>query len=60
MVLLTLGVNIRALNGLGDGLGNLLRSVLYGVTYDTSETLLWLTVFIITVGFTLWVTMRYV
>ena len=50
-VLLTIGLIVPAY----DGLGKSLRLALYGEKYNGVESLLWLTLFIIVFGFTLWV-----
>lgn len=50
-ILVTIGLCIPAF----DVLEQLLRSVLYGEKYNGVESLLWLTLFIIVFGFTLWV-----
>lgn len=42
-----------------DGLGKLLRSTLYGEKYNGVESLLWLILFIVVFGFTLWIVAFY-
>lgn len=42
-----------------DGLGKLLRSALYGEKYNGVESLLWLILFIVVFGFTLWIVAFY-
>lgn len=49
-VLLTIGLCVPAY----DGLGKLLRLALYGERYSGIESLLWLILFIVVFGFTLW------
>ena len=60
VLLSTLVLSIRAFDVLGDSLGNLLRSVLYGVPYDSNETVIWLILFIVAIGFTLWSMITYI
>lgn len=50
-VLLTIGLCVPAY----DGLGKLLRLALYGERYSGIESLLWLILFIVVFGFTLWI-----
>lgn len=54
-VLLTIGLCVPAY----DGLGKLLRLALYGEKYNGVESLLWLTLFIVVLGFTLWIVAFY-
>lgn len=54
-VLLTIGLCVPAY----DGLGKLLRLALYGERYNGIETVLWLILFIVVFGFTLWVVAFY-
>lgn len=54
-VLLTIGLCVPAY----DGLGKLLRSVLYGERCNGIENLLWLILFIVVFGFTLWIVAFY-
>lgn len=54
-VLLTMGLCVPAY----DGLGKLLRSALYGERYNGIESLLWLILFIVVFGFTLWIVAFY-
>ena len=54
-VLLTIGLCIPAY----DGLGKLLRLALYGERYSGIESLLWLILFIVVFGFTLWMVAFY-
>lgn len=54
-VLLTIGLCVPAY----DGLGKLLRLALYGERYSGIESLLWLTLFIVVLGFTLWIVAFY-
>lgn len=54
-VLLTVGLCVPAY----DGLGKLLRLALYGEKYNGIETVLWLILFIVVFGFTIWVVAFY-
>lgn len=54
-VLLTIGLCVPAY----DGLGKLLRLALYGERYNGIESLLWLILFIVVFGFTLWIVAFY-
>jgi hypothetical protein len=54
-VLLTIGLCVPAY----DGLGKLLRLALYGERYSGIESLLWLILFIVVFGFTLWIVAFY-
>lgn len=54
-VLLTIGLCVPAYNGLG----KLLRLALYGERYSGIESLLWLILFIVVFGFTLWIVAFY-
>lgn len=54
-VLLTIGLCVPAY----DGLGKLLRLALYGESYNGIESLLWLILFIVVFGFTLWIVAFY-
>lgn len=54
-VLLTIGLIVPA----SDGLGKSLRLALYGEKYNGVESLLWLTLFIVVLGFTLWIVAFY-
>lgn len=54
-VLLTIGLCVPAY----DGLGKLLRLALYGERYSGIESLLWLILFIVVFGFTLWMVAFY-
>ena len=54
-VLLTMGLCVPAY----DGLGKLLRSALCGEIYNGIESLLWLILFIVVFGFTLWMVAFY-
>lgn len=54
-VLLTIGLFVPAY----DGLGKLLRLALYGERYNGIESLLWLILFIVVFGFTLWIVAFY-
>lgn len=54
-VLLTIGLCVPAY----DGLGKLLRLALYGERYNGIESLLWLILFIVVFGFTLWMVAFY-
>lgn len=54
-VLLTIGLIVPAY----DGLGKSLRLALYGEKYNGVESLLWLTLFIVVLGFTLLVVVVY-
>jgi hypothetical protein len=54
-VLLTIGLIVQAY----DGLGKSLRLALYGEKYNGVESLLWLTLFIVVLGFTLLVVAVY-
>ena len=54
-VLLNIGLCVPAY----DGLGKLLRLALYGEKYNGVWSLLWLTLFIVVVGFTLWMVAFY-
>lgn len=54
-VLLTIGLCVPAY----DSLGKLLRLALYGERYNGIETVLWLILFIVVSGFTLWVVAFY-
>lgn len=54
-VLLTVGLCVPAY----DSLGKLLRLALYGEKYNRVESLLWLILFIVVFGFTLWVVAFY-
>lgn len=54
-VLLNIGLCVPAY----DGLGKLLRLALYGEKYNGVWSLLWLTLFIVVVGFTLWIVALY-
>ena len=54
-VLLTMGLCVPAY----DSLGKLLRLALYGERYNGIETVLWLILFIVVFGFTLWVVAFY-
>lgn len=54
-VLLTMGLCVPAY----DGLGKLLRSALCGERYNGIESLLWLILFIVVFGFTLWIVAFY-
>lgn len=54
-VLLTMGLCVPAY----DSLGKLLRLALYGERYNGIETVLWLILFIVVLGFTLWVVAFY-
>ena len=53
--LLTIGLCVPAY----DGLGKLLRLALYGERYSGIESLLWLILFIVVFGFTLWMVALY-
>lgn len=55
-ILLTIALCIPAF----DGLGELLRSVLYGEKYNGVGGVLWLALYIIVVAFTLWLIMTYI
>lgn len=54
-VLLTIGLIVPAY----DGLGKSLRLALYGEKYNGVESLLWLILFIVVFGFTLWIVAFY-
>ena len=54
-VLLTIGLFVPAY----DGLGKLLRLALYGERYNGIESLLWIILFIVVFGFTLWIVAFY-
>lgn len=54
-VLLTIGLCVPAY----DGLGKLLSLALYGESYNGIESLLWLILFIVVFGFTLWIVAFY-
>lgn len=54
-VLLTMGLCVPAY----DGLSKLLRLALYGEKYNGIETVLWLILFIVVSGFTLWIVAFY-
>lgn len=54
-VLLTIGLCVPAY----DGLGKLLRLALYGERYNGIESLLWLILYIVVCGFTLWIVAFY-
>ena len=54
-VLLTMGLCVPAY----DGLSKLLRLALYGERYSGIESLLWLILFIVVFGFTLWIVAFY-
>ena len=54
-MLLTLGLLVPAY----DGLGKLLRLALYGEKYNGVESLLWLILFMVVFGFTLWIVAFY-
>ena len=54
-VLLNIGLCVPAY----DGLGKLLRLALYGEKYNGIESLLWLILFIVVFGFTLWIVAFY-
>lgn len=54
-VLLTIGLCVPAY----DGLGKLLRLALYGERYNGIESSLWLILFIVVFGFTLWIVAFY-
>lgn len=54
-MLLTVGLLVPAY----DGLGKLLRLALYGERYNGIESLLWLILFIVVFGFTLWIVAFY-
>lgn len=55
-ILLAIGLCIPAFAGLGE----LLRSVLYGEKYHGVEGALWLALYIIVIAFTLWLIMTYI
>lgn len=54
-MLLTVGLLVPAY----DGLGKLLRLALYGEKYNGVESLLWLILFMVVFGFTLWIVAFY-
>jgi hypothetical protein len=54
-VLLTVGLLVPAY----DGLGKLLRLALYGEKYNVVDSLLWLILFMVVFGFTLWIVAFY-
>lgn len=54
--LLTIGLCPRAL----DVFSKLVRTWLYGATYDAVETILWLSLYVVSIALALWVSLTYI